>query len=211
MRHQKHSAFVGCKIALEPLYGLYVEVVGRLVEEYEIGMAQQNLGQFHTHLPSAAEFGYRTVEIAVAEAQPKQHLFGHLATVIAPQHGDTFHTFVVAVEQLLVFAAFVVGAVGNLLGELLQLRFEGVDVREGRKGFVEHTHGAVGNHLLRQVAHALAFGNDDGARFGLLLPRNDFHQGRFAGAVLTHKANTVAVGNVESYVVEKVGAGKLYR
>ena len=82
---------------------------------------------------------------------------------------------------------------------------------EGGEGFVEHTHRAVGNHLLRQIAHALLFGNDDGACLWILLSSDDFHQRGLAGAVLSHEANTVAVGDVEGNIVEKVGSGELHR
>ena len=47
MGHGQDGALVGGEVALEPLHALGVEVVGRLVEQQQVGLAQQELAQRH--------------------------------------------------------------------------------------------------------------------------------------------------------------------
>ncbi len=50
----KHDGVgLGGEKLLEPLYGLDVKVVGRLVEEQHVGAAQQEFGKLDAHAPSS--------------------------------------------------------------------------------------------------------------------------------------------------------------
>jgi hypothetical protein len=53
VRHEDHRAFVLGQEALEPLNGLDVEVVGRLVEQEQIGLANQRAREQDPAAPSA--------------------------------------------------------------------------------------------------------------------------------------------------------------
>ena len=66
---------------LEPLDRLDVHVVGGLVEQDEVGLLQQNLGQLDAHAPSAAEVAGWTGEVLANEAQAEQDLL-HLGIVV---------------------------------------------------------------------------------------------------------------------------------
>ena len=59
----------------QPLYGFDVQVVGRLIEQEQVGLAQQDLCQFDTHSPSAGELVARAVEIRTLKSQAEQYAF----------------------------------------------------------------------------------------------------------------------------------------
>ncbi len=57
----------------EPEDGVEVEVVGRFVEQQQVGAAGQGAGEVEADAPAAGEFGHRAREIGVAEAEAVQH------------------------------------------------------------------------------------------------------------------------------------------
>ena len=117
----------------------------------------------------------------------------------------------VALQQTGVLRALIVRALGNLLGQPFLLPFQLVQLAEGCQGLVDdRTHG-VGHHLLRQVAHRLAAGHDEGAAFGFLPAAENLQQSGFTRPIHTNKADPIVVGDVECDVFKKVSAGKLNR
>ena len=53
----------------QPQRAFEVEIVGRLVEQQQIGFGEQRGGQRHPHAPAAGELRHRAVEIGVGEAK----------------------------------------------------------------------------------------------------------------------------------------------
>jgi hypothetical protein len=53
-------------VALEPLDGIEVEVVRRLVEQQHVGVLQQDLAEAHAHLPAAGVLAHLPAERAAA-------------------------------------------------------------------------------------------------------------------------------------------------
>ncbi|MBQ1754046.1 MAG: hypothetical protein II002_03835 [Bacteroidales bacterium] len=71
------------QVVFQPLDGLDVEMVGRLVEQQHVGPAQQDLRQFDAHVPALRE-GFRlAAELGFLEAQtgerPLNRLFRRFA------------------------------------------------------------------------------------------------------------------------------------
>ncbi len=60
--------------AAEPLNALEVEVVGGLVEEQQIGMAEEELGERDPHLPSARELGAGLIEVRDGKPEAREDL-----------------------------------------------------------------------------------------------------------------------------------------
>jgi hypothetical protein len=56
----------------EPELGLKVEMVGRLVEQQQVGIAEQGTGQRHAHAPAAGKLAARPSLRFVVEAQAVQ-------------------------------------------------------------------------------------------------------------------------------------------
>ena len=72
--HHEQRAVSARQVALQPLYHLQVQVVGRLVEYQQVGLSQQHVGQCHALLLSARKFAHALAEVAYF--QLRQHLFG---------------------------------------------------------------------------------------------------------------------------------------
>ena len=66
-------ALVGAQEALEPRDRLEVEVVGRLVEQQHVGLAQQQLREREAHLPAAGELVGEPLEVRLLEAEAEEH------------------------------------------------------------------------------------------------------------------------------------------
>ena len=49
MADHEHTLFQIREVFLQPLHGVEVKVVGRLIEQQIIGMTEQSLGQHHAH------------------------------------------------------------------------------------------------------------------------------------------------------------------
>ena len=50
MRYHEHALLQVRQIFLQPLHGIEVEVVSRLVQQQVVGMSEQSLGQHHANL-----------------------------------------------------------------------------------------------------------------------------------------------------------------
>ena len=61
------AVVVGDKAA-QPLDALEVQVVGGLVQEQQVGVAQEELGQRDAHLPAARELGARALKVGDLKA-----------------------------------------------------------------------------------------------------------------------------------------------
>ena len=72
MADQEQGARIAREVVLEPEARLEVEVVGRLVEQEQIGLGEQHRGQRHPHPPAAGEARERPRLGFLLEAQPGQ-------------------------------------------------------------------------------------------------------------------------------------------
>ncbi len=66
-------ALVGTQEALDPGDRLEVEVVGRLVEQEHVGLAEQQLRERKAHLPAAGELVGEPLEVRLLEAEAEEH------------------------------------------------------------------------------------------------------------------------------------------
>ena len=80
----------------QPLNRFNVQVVGRLIQQKNVRILQQQLGQFDTHTPSSAEITGRTVKVFPQESQSQQgllHIFfkmRHVDGIELLAHGRHF-------------------------------------------------------------------------------------------------------------------------
>ena len=69
MRDEDEGVGVVVEIVLEPVAGFEIEVVGGLVEQQEVGLLQQELGEGDAHLPAAGEFFGVALPVFLGEAE----------------------------------------------------------------------------------------------------------------------------------------------
>ncbi len=56
---------------LQPQGAFQVEIVGRFVEQQQVGLGEQGRGQGHPHAPAAGELGHRPGQVVAGEAQAR--------------------------------------------------------------------------------------------------------------------------------------------
>lgn len=73
------------QVVLQPLHGLEVEVVGGLVEQQVVGLAEEGFGEHHAHLLVVAELARQLLVQALGDTQVLQQL-GSLALGLPAVH-----------------------------------------------------------------------------------------------------------------------------
>ncbi len=76
MRDQQNAAGVTCQILLKPEYRFQVEVIGRLIEQQQIGPVHQCTSQVEAHAPAAGETIHPAFQAVRIETQSAQKLCG---------------------------------------------------------------------------------------------------------------------------------------
>ena len=160
VRYEHQAAPVVLQEGLQPLDGNDVKVVGRFVQQDDFGAPQQDFGQFHTHLPAAAELADRPVEIVGGEAQPQQHLLHVRFDVGGAEVLPPLLQFVDALDEFGVCFGMVVVALRQFGGQLLHPAVGLTDFVKGFVGLFPDGFVALDFQLLRQVADPEPFGDD---------------------------------------------------
>ena len=188
---------------LEPLYRLDVEVVGRLVEQQHVGPLQQDLGQFDTHAPATRELPRGPLEVGSLEAQADERALQFGLAALGTRHQQPLVLRGVALHELHVVVALVVGALAHLALKLFDALPEPGNARKSLLGLLAHGGVVLQSHDLGQVANGRVGRHADVARRGLLLSAQYLQQGRLARPVLAHECYAVAGIDYETGVLEQ--------
>src|SRR6266478_4769466 len=180
-----HRARVFLEVALEPRHRLGVEVVGGLVEEEHVGLAEEDLAE--RDAPALAPRERRHVGIARRKAERvHRHLEPAVELPGARGVDRVLHACLLG-EHLLHLG------VGERLaephGELLEAREQRARLGHRLLDVLEHVLRRVEHRLLRQVADADALGRQRVAREVVLDARHDPEQRRFARTVRAEHAD----------------------
>ena len=178
----QHGALVGGDEAAEPLDALEVEVVGGLVEQQQVGSAQEQLGERDAHLPAARELGAGAVEVLGREAEAREDLARVALQLVASQVLEPVLDAPVFGEQRLERGVVPVG-LGDLERQLLGPVAQALDL-DGRIHDLADDRGVGGElGLLLEVAdvHVLRVG--DRAGIGGVDAHDDLQHGGLARAV----------------------------
>ena len=57
------------EVLLQPLYGVEVEVVGRLVEQQVVGIAEESFGEHHAHFLLTRELAHQLIVLRLLDAK----------------------------------------------------------------------------------------------------------------------------------------------
>ena len=180
------------QIILKPEEGLEVEVVGRFVENEEVGFLGEQAGEVRAHDPAAAEFGGAAVEVAVAEAEAVEHLLG-----LGLDGG--------AVEFIEAGAGFV-GFGGVLIvggGEEAHFAHDADEFGAHRGGQLDDGFVADGGAFLREVADGGATLEVDGPVVGGFIAENQAQQRGLARAIRADQPDAIAAIHLQRHVLEK--------
>ena len=187
----QHGAVVGGDEAAQPLDTFEVEVVGGLVEQQDVGMAEEQLGQRDTHLPATGELGTRLIEIRGLKTQTGKNLTRVALEFVATQ----------TLEAVLHMTILVKHSLGNLAGlsSLGNLELKLLGALPHRLDFNRSVHnllddgGITGKFgLLLEIADIGILGKRNGPRIGAVDAHDDLEQRRLAGTVGTDKGVPLA-------------------
>ena len=188
---QHHGIGARGEEVLQPLDGLDVQVVGRLVQQQYVRAAEQQLGQLDAHAPSTRKLACGAVEVRTAEAQALERAL-YLGLIVGASHHQKAVVLVrEAVDELLIVLTLVVGTVGQFLVHALDVGLHLEDVFEGQLGFLHHRPLVAQHHHLRQVADGTFTWDGYHTRRGVLQSGQYLQHGRFARPVLAHQGDAV--------------------
>ena len=163
-------------------------MIGRLVEQQQVGLGQQQLGQRDAHLPSAGELVGLARPILLAEAKAGEHAAHLRVERVAIERVEALLQHRIALRGGVVLGSFVV-EFGQLAAEALDLAFHLMQLVEDGEAFGEHASAGKAQPLLWQIA------DTDTARLlhcavvERLLAGENLHQRGFAGAIGAHKSS----------------------
>ena len=186
---------------LQPLDGLDIQVVGGLVQEDDVRLSEEGLGQQHLHLLLGGEGAHLAVQNVIGEAKALDQA-GDVALSLPAAHLGEFRL------QLAGPDAVGVGEVLLLVQGVLLLH-DVVEVLVAQDDGIQHGVGVVLEVVLLQNAHAVVLGDHHLAGGGLQIPGEDAQKGGLAGAVGADDAVAVAGDELEVHVLEERLAGEV--
>ena len=177
-------------------------MVGGLVEQQQVGLLEQQLGQGDAHLPAAGELFGEAGPVLLGEAETAEH-GAHLGFDGVAIAGAEFG--VEMVEAVGDVAVFLAGWIefGHAVGELFELLLDGLHLGEDAHALGKD--GAAGEReaVLRQVAGGDAAGGGVSAVIERVEVAEDFEEGGFAGAVGAHQSDAVFVSDEPVDAIEE--------
>ena len=193
---RQHAAGVGGEMALQPLHGLRVEVVGRLVEQQQVGLLEQQLAQRH---PATLATGQGVDDRVGRRAAQGVHRLVEPAVEVPGRGVVEVGLEVTHLAQ----QAVVVGVgIGQLLGDLVEAVELPLDLVDRLLDVLQHGRALGQRRLLLEHADGRPGVEDRVAVVGVLEPRHDLEQGRLARAVRPDDADLGAVQERQRDVVE---------
>jgi len=125
MGHQDHGEGIVDQVFFQPVAGRQVEMVGRLIEQQQIGPAQQQFGQGDAHLPTTGKMLAGTLPVGLGKPQSGQDLADFGGHGVAAALAERLLQRCVARHRLRAAGG------GNLLLQILQLGFHGHQFGQG--------------------------------------------------------------------------------
>ena len=180
------------QLLLQPFDRFQVEMVGRLVQQQQIGLLKQDLSEQRPGALAAAQVRHLLGVLVLVEAQPAQHLADARLVGVAARHLEGGLRVAVFCQQRVIVAVAPARDIGQAVlqlgqrGALVAQPIEDVQHR-GVQRLV-----ARGRRILRQIPDGQPAPARDIARRRRLDPGQDAQQGRLARAVRAHKTDAVA-------------------
>ena len=186
---QDQGAGRGLEVALKPECRLQVQVVGRLVQEQQVGRREEQGGQGDAHAPAARQGVDGTLLGRLVEAEAGQDLGRPGRRALGADRG-----------QALVDLGQAVGRGG--LGGGQQLAALAVGDQDGLQQTLR-----AARRLLGDRADPRRPRHDDLAQVGLQLAGQQLQQGRLAAAVAADQADPPALVQAQRGVLEQRASG----
>ena len=187
MADHQHAALPFLQPGFQPFHGFNVQVVGGLIQQQQVGFAEQQSCQHCAGALPAGKLRDGAVKIDWQETQPHQGLADAQFVGVAAQ----------GVKLKLALAVIFQVVVGEVVFQLRQFRLASDQFGEGAQALFPQWVAAFQHGFLRQVAHPGAARGLHRAAGGFFLPHQDAQQGGLAYAVGAHQPDAGAMGNAE--------------
>ncbi len=184
------------QIFFQPLDGGQVEVIGRFVQQKQIGLGEQELGEGQARaLPAGKHRDFLFPRFA-AQADAQQRGFHLVLPGVAAGEVELVLDVLVFFQD---FFELIAGGFGHAVFEIAHLVREMVQIGEAEFGLVDHGVFGIEDRVLDEIADLGVSANRDGAEVGLLLAGEHPEEGGFARAVGPDEADAFAFvdGEVE--------------
>ena len=161
----------------EPQRGFEIEVIGRLVEQQQLGLGEEHAGKRDTHAPAAGEIRQRLILLVVVEAETREDAGGARFRRMRADCGEPLVDF---------RDARGIGAVLGLGEEALALVIGSEHGLQWR--------GRAAGRFLRDEADTRIARQGDAAAIERTLAADQIEQRRFARAVAADQPDFPAIG-----------------
>ena len=199
--HDDRTEILGQKV-LQPGDGVNVQVVGRLVHEDDIRIAEQRLRQQDFHLFVTGQVRHLLIEQTFRQTQTLDQLRGVCLCLPAVQFGKL--RLQLRCQDAVLFGEVLLGVEGVLL---LHDIVEPLVAHDDR---VQHRVLVVLEVVLLQNAHPLILGDHHLAGGRLQIPGEDPQEGGLSGAVGADDAVAVAGNELQLHVLEQGLAAEVH-
>ena len=189
MADHDHGARIARQVILEPERAFEIEIVGRLVEQQEIGLREQNRRERDAHAPAAGEFRAGPLLRGLREAKAGQDRGRARGRRIGV---DIHEPRLDLGDAMRIVLGFRLRQKMRALGIGLEHDF---DQRLG-----------TGRCFLRQAPEGVARGPRDLAGLGVEVAGDDVEQGGLAGAVAADQADARAVRDLHGGMIDQESA-----
>ena len=179
------------QVFFQPVASLKVQVIRGFVEQQQVGLFQQQLGQGNAHLPATGEFFRAPMPIGGGKSQTAQH-HSHLRLERIP----------VAMLKLGIDGVETVGDLlilgpgrikfTHLLHQGFHLLLHGEQIAEHRHALRHHRAPGKGQAILREIAGGGPLGESDLAVIERFEARQHPEQRGLARAVCAHQTHAIA-------------------
>ena len=191
VRTQQVRAGIIVKISFEPVPSFEIEVIGRLVEQQQIGTLQQEFREREAHLPAAGEFFGTARPILFAEAQAVEHGAGLRLNCIAVAIAKLAIDMMRAIRCPRPFRIVRI-EIRHFVMQLFELLFHRAKIVEHRHRLLKHCAAGKREAILRKIAEGHPLGEGNRPVVERFLAAQDFQQRGFTGAVAADEARALA-------------------
>jgi hypothetical protein len=210
VRDEDHRVGIRVQILFQPVARFEIEMVGRLVEQQQIGLAEEQLRQRDAHLPSTGEPLRRPLEIGRFEAEPAEHRRGPQFDAVAVAQAELILEIAVAMEHRVVLGLRD-ARIGEPIFQTVHLRLDREQLTERARGLLEQRSAGVAQSVLGQVADRERCRCENRARIDLFEAGHHPQQGGFADAVGAAQTDAFPIVDLPGDVIEENAVAEGFR
>ena len=190
MGHEHQRVRIFLQVPFQPVAGFQVEMVGRLVQQQQTRLLQQQPCQRDAHLPAAAELFARACPVVLREAEAVQNGSHPGLQGISSAQMKLLRQGRIALGCLLIIGSRM-RHVGQLMLQPAAFLFQAAQLLKYRERLLEDGPATHKKPILREVAEAQLPRTDNSALIRCLQAGQHLHEGGFPCPVVPHQSDAI--------------------